>query len=170
MLKVLEIAEKLDEKVEVDLYVPFKIKFGLWDESKEHTVYWRTGDSRKSLFEVGIGKDSGKIRSMTLVQAKTVVQGFQKCVDDKMMPSKIGLPICDVGEFPANGFIDEANDFQVCLSNDSISIYFSDERHPVSKIVCGRVIFGVDENNNMLSFQIVRLDDNDVCTLKSALE
>ena len=170
MLKILEIAEKLDEKVEVDLYVPFKIKIGLWNESKEHTVYWRTGDSRKSLFEVGIGKDSGKIRSLTLVQAKPVVQGLQKCVDEKMIPSKIGIPICDVSEFPANGFIDEANDFQVCLSDDSILILFSKESHPISKIVCNRAIFGVDENNNMLSFQIVRLTENEVNTLKSALE
>ena len=42
MLKVLKYKEKKPANIEFDVYTPINIEFGLWNISKEPTIYWRT--------------------------------------------------------------------------------------------------------------------------------
>ncbi|MES9717656.1 hypothetical protein [Bacillus safensis] len=56
MLKVTEYKDSQSINIEYDLYTPINIEFGSWNISKEPTIYWRTGDFKKSLIEIGIAK------------------------------------------------------------------------------------------------------------------
>lgn len=58
MLKIVEYKERQSANIEYDIYTPINIEFGTWNISKEPTIYWRTGDFKKSLIEIGLGKYS----------------------------------------------------------------------------------------------------------------
>lgn len=72
MLRIRDYYPPKFTKVEVDLYIPLTIEFGTWNLSEEPTIYWRTGDFKKSLIEIGVGKDLGDIRSITLTVCENV--------------------------------------------------------------------------------------------------
>lgn len=57
-------------KIEFDVYTPINIEFGNISEDK--TVYWRTGDFKKSLIEIGFAQKTGEIRSITLTLCENV--------------------------------------------------------------------------------------------------
>ena len=65
MLKVFKHEETKKENIEFDIYTPINIEFGVWNISKEPTIYWRTGDFNGSLIEIGIGQYKKDIRSIT---------------------------------------------------------------------------------------------------------
>ena len=62
MLKLRKVEEPMKHLIEFDIYVPIKIRVGHWDMSKDHTLYWRTGDFEKSLIEIGLGSETGILR------------------------------------------------------------------------------------------------------------
>ena len=67
MLRVIDKGAVQNISIEYDLYIPINIKFGIWNVLLEPTIYWRTGDLKKSLIEIGFGKIKNEIRSITLV-------------------------------------------------------------------------------------------------------
>ena len=62
MLKVLRLDKVIQERIFIDQYKPIKIKLGSWSIINEKIIYWRIGDFKKSLAEVGIASKSGLIR------------------------------------------------------------------------------------------------------------
>ncbi len=72
MLNVTKVSNSVSEKIEVDQYIPIKIVWGKWNIFSEETLYWRTGDFKKSLIEIGIASRSGVIRSLTVVHSDKI--------------------------------------------------------------------------------------------------
>lgn len=159
MLKVTEYKESQSVNIEYDIYTPINIEFGTWNISKEPTIYWRTGDFKKSLIEIGIGKYTGNIRSITLTLSENVHKMESLGLDMKNITLIKGTPNFQVEEYYDKTYIDEKGELNVYIGIDSVLISFS-ENDTVSivqndtvgfildknKIVCGIIVNGMLEH------------------------
>ena len=66
MLKLKRIDKEVKESVEFDVYVPLKIRLEYKKNPNDYNNYWRTGDFERSLIEIGLGSETGILRSFTL--------------------------------------------------------------------------------------------------------
>lgn len=154
-MKVKGNLDKTHIDVEFDMYIPLNIEFGSWDVSLEPTIYWRTGDFKKSLIEIGIGSRKGAIRSVTLTQVNSIYDINEK--DNlKEIPITEGIPVVEVGNLSENNFTDELKDFKVCIDDNKINIHLS-QSEVVSLIKNDRVSFGLDKNNLICFIKVNKL-------------
>ena len=168
MLKLKDVEKPMNHSIEFDIYVPVKIKVGHWDMLKEHTIYWRTGDFEKSLLEIGLGSETGILRSFTLTDAALVERnhhcsGFDNC---EIME---GTPLLDINDFPSSGFVDVNNQFKVLLGQKEVLILIS-MSSCIKRIKHGRVQFGFDSNNELISARITDITNEEMDTLKQGLQ
>ncbi|AZK47330.1 hypothetical protein [Paenibacillus lentus] len=66
MIQISEISCVKKENVEFDDYIPITVRWGANERSFDRILYWRTGDFKKSLFEMGISEQDGSLFSLTL--------------------------------------------------------------------------------------------------------
>ncbi|MFJ5964442.1 hypothetical protein [Bacillus sp. NPDC093026] len=159
MLKVTEYKDSQPINIEYDLYTPINIEFGSWNISKEPTIYWRTGDFKKSLIEIGIGKYTGSLRSITLTLSENVHKMESLKFDLKDMNIIKGVPNFQVEEYNDMTYIDEEGKLDVYIGIDNVLISFSEndtlfilQNDTVGfaldkdKVVCGIIISGMLEH------------------------
>ncbi len=123
--------------VDIDPYVP--LAFKTYPEVLPGACYFRIGNFRTSLLEIGIDPSSLIIRSICLVSLDKVRECSQLhalCGLDET----VGLPVVDAGSF-SGARIDEYRDFSVFLKDDSFVIDWSDERFLSNVIRFQRVSF-----------------------------
>lgn len=159
MLKVTEYKESQSINIEYDIYTPINIEFGTWNISKEPTIYWRTGDFKKSLIEIGVGKYTGNIRFITLTLSENVHKMENWNLDIKNITLIKGIPNFQVEEYADKTYIDEISKLNVYIGIDKVLISFS-ENDTVSivqnenvgfvldkdKMVCGVIVSGMLEH------------------------
>ncbi len=146
MLKVLKYKDKISTSIEFNIYIPIYIEFGSWDISQEPTVYWRTGDFKKSVMEIGIGKYKGDIRSVALNLCEKVNVLEDININSKKMIE--GIPVVQFDKILYNTYMDEQSNLKVYLYKDQVYIIISDNEI-VSVIQNDHVGFGLDANNNI---------------------
>lgn len=161
MLKVKEILNIVPINVEFDIYIPINIEFGMWDVSLEPTIYWRTGDLKKSLIEIEIGSKKGIIRSITLTQVNDIYDVNKENIFNEV-PITEGIPVLEIENYNENKniFTDELKDFQVCINNDKVYILLS-HQEVVSVIKNDRVSFGLDKNNLICAIQVDKITSDE---------
>ncbi|MES5939214.1 MULTISPECIES: hypothetical protein [unclassified Bacillus cereus group] len=155
MLKVTEYKESQSINIEYDVYTPINIEFSTWNISKEQTIYWRTGDFKKSLIEIGVGKYTGNIRSITLTLSENVHKMENLNLDMENITFIIGIPIFQVEEYDKT-YIDENSKFNVYIGIDKVLISFSENdivsivqnenvgfALDINKMVCGVIVSGM---------------------------
>lgn len=155
MLKVTEYKESQSINIEYDVYTPINIEFSTWNISKEQTIYWRTGDFKKSLIEIGVGKYTGNIRSITLTLSENVHKMENLNLDMENITLIIGIPIFQVEEYDKT-YIDENSKFNVYIGIDKVLISFSENdivsivqnenvgfALDINKMVCGVIVSGM---------------------------
>lgn len=125
MLKVMGYKENQSVNIEYDVYTPINIEFGSWNIIKEPTIYWRTGDFKKSLIEIGIGKYTGNIRSITLTLSEKVHKMYSLNLDMKNIALIKGVPNFQVEEYKEKTYIDKNNELNVYIGIDKVLILFS---------------------------------------------
>ena len=159
MLKVTEYKENQSINIEYDIYIPINIEFGTWDISKEPTIHWRTGDFKKSLIEIGVGKYTGNIRSITLILTENVHKMENLNLDMKNITLIKGIPNFQVEAYDDKTYIDENSKLNVYIGIDEVLILFS-ENDIVSivqnenvgialdkdQMVCGVIVSGMLEH------------------------
>ncbi|WP_427340826.1 hypothetical protein [Caloranaerobacter sp. DY30410] len=161
MLKVKEILNITPINVEFDIYIPINIEFGMWDVSLEPTIYWRIGNFKKSLMEIGIGSKKGIIRSITLTQINEIYDVNEENIFNEV-PITEGVPVLEIENNNGNKniFTDELKDFQVCINNDKVYILLS-HQGLVSVIKNDRVSFGLDKNNLICAIQVDKITSDE---------
>lgn len=176
MLKFKEEVDCLASSVDFDEYVPFTAEFE--SDSLSPPLYWRVGDGKSSLMEIGLNKDSGAVHSITLTSIKA--ENVRK--DNKDYASsaseKDGLPIFDLSEWRngncsdefASNFIDEFNvDLELTLGQDFISVSIVGGMEPVYCIKNNSVIFGIDVEGALTNIDIINMSQEDIKTVNSAI-
>ncbi|WP_342468278.1 hypothetical protein NSS78_02425 [Bacillus sp. FSL W8-0920] len=168
MLKVIEYKDSQPINIEYDLYTPINIEFGSWNISKEPTIYWRTGDFKKSLIEIGLGKYTGNIRSITLTLSENVhkMESLKLDMEDIIMVK--GVPSFQIEESNDNTYIDEKGKLDVYIGRDKVFISFS-ENDAVSILQNDTVGFALDKEEVVCGIIISGMLEHEKKTLEDAL-
>ncbi|WP_025848016.1 hypothetical protein [Paenibacillus ehimensis] len=168
MIKIVDISATKEENVKIDGYIPIDVK---WEENERafgKILYWRTGDFKKSLFEVGISEVDGSIVSFTLT---LVDKGNVEFAEnpDIVTPLIEGCPLFKTdGIFNENGYFDDKSDIKVGVSNDSLRIFF--EKLPIVSLVQnGRIMFGLTERKSLAMIEISKMNKAEYQRLLLAL-
>jgi hypothetical protein len=166
MLKVSKIIPPIKEEIEIDEYIPLKVR---WHpvEYIEERVYWYTGDLEKSLFEVGVAKDSGEIHSLTIVG----VGNISFLAEDRPACGNIekGMPVFSTSEWTGQKHVNEAGMFEIQCCNDGVILFLSNN-HVVKEILSGRISFGLDKEMNVCKIYIRNLSDDEKYRIEDSLK
>ncbi|MBD3861174.1 hypothetical protein IEE86_15725 [Bacillus sp. 28A-2] len=168
MLKVTEYKDSQPINIEYDLYTPINIEFGSWNISKEPTIYWRTGDFKKSLIEIGIGKYTGSLRSITLTLSENVHKMESMKFDLKDINIIKGVPNFQVEEFNDMTYIDEKGKLDVYIGINKVLISFS-EKDALSILQNDTVGFALDKDEVVCGIIISDVLEHEKKTLEDAL-
>lgn len=166
MLYITRLASVINEKLEIDPYIPLKIQWGQWKLAEEPTIYWRTGDFKSSLIEIGIAANSGLIRSFTFVHSKDI--SFTDLQTEWPKLYIEGTPIFDISKWPDSGRLDEQGLARICLYEENISVFFS-QSIIVKKICSGRICFGINNDNNLCAIKVHDLTEEEKSQIKDTL-
>lgn len=145
MLKVTDFEVTEPVNIEYDVYTPINIEFGTWNISKEPTLYWRTGDFKKSLIEIGLGKSTGSIRSITLTLSEGVSMVESLILERKNINVIKGKPKFYIEHYSDMTYVDEKGSLKVLIGIDNVLISLS-ENVPESVIQNDNVGFVLDKN------------------------
>lgn len=168
MLKVIDYKDSQPINIEYDLYTPINIEFGSWNISKEPTIYWRTGDFKKSLIEIGLGKYTGNIRSITLTLSENVHKMESLKLDMEDINMVKGVPSFQIEESNDNTYIDEKGKLDVYIGMDKVLISFS-ENDAVSILQNDTVGFALDKEEVVCGIIISGMLEHEKKTLEDAL-
>ncbi|MCY7749137.1 hypothetical protein MOB18_08510 [Bacillus inaquosorum] len=167
MLKTLECRDKKPMKVEFDVYTPINIEFGNWDISEDKTVYWRTGDFKKSLIEIGFAQKTGEIRSITLTLCENVYKSKEWNIEN-IEPIK-GVPVLSVDRQQNETYIDEKGILNVYITDKTVYIQFS--AHEIESLIeNNHVLFCLDGDDNFCGIIINDVGDDEINILEEALK
>jgi hypothetical protein len=169
MLKVTEYKESQSINIEYDIYTPINIEFGTWNISKEPTIYWRTGDFKKSLIEIGVGKYTGNIRSITLSLSENVHKMQDLNLDIKNITLIKGIPNFQVEEYDDKTYIDENGKLNVYIGIDKVLISFS-ENETVSIVQNENVGFALDKDKMVCGVIVSGMLEHEKNILEEALK
>ncbi|MBG9791229.1 hypothetical protein ABD76_01220 [Paenibacillus dendritiformis] len=168
MIQVNEISCVKEESIEFDEYVPITVRWGANERSFDKVLYWRTGDFKKSLFEMGISEQDGGLVSFTL----TLIDSEKVKISENhegVTSSIQGLPLFNKDTiFNDSVYFDDITDIKVEVSNNSFSILF-DQLPIVSHIQNGRVRFGLTEQKLLAKIEVSDISKSEHEKLKLAL-
>ncbi|MEV2910173.1 hypothetical protein ABNF65_16450 [Paenibacillus larvae] len=156
MLEVERITSISKESIEIDEYIPINVKWIANQQAFDSSLYWRTGDFKKSLFELAISERNGCILSLTLtIVDKTYINSFD--YSEIMVPIIEGLPLFKTKGLFSNVFFDEVNEFILAINNNALRIIFEPQPIIVKQIKNGRIKFGLTEQNLLSMIEITDL-------------
>ena len=122
MLRVISSIDVKDCSLQTDEYIP--ISFQCSEAASLIPLYWRTGDFKKSLIEVGLNKNTGAICTVTVTAigscSRTRVGGSVEATN-----IHLGLPVCEISNWPEDRFKDEPFTFVTLVGEDSLSIWIA---------------------------------------------
>lgn len=166
MLKVFKYEETKKENIEFDIYTPINIEFGVWNISKEPTIYWRTGDFSGSLIEIGMGQCKKDVRSITLTICKNVYE-VEDYSEDNFNIVK-GSPILELENINNKIYTDEKGTLKVYIESKSVSIIFSENE--ISECLQNyNVKFYIDANKSLVGLRVNNISEDNKAILKHAL-
>lgn len=167
MLFLREVTNSKKCEVDIDYYVPFTINLGN-EKSYTPKTYWRIGNFKDSLMEISIDEKSGMLRDITLTSVNKAHLVNETLENIDIVEN--GTPIFLLDGDIKNGLCDQVMDFYVYLSRDFIMVKFCEESHLYKFIELGRVRFGFDKDNKLISVIIKDLSDNEYSELKDSLK
>jgi len=170
MLKVLETALLKEEKLELDGYT-FNIR---WNQllATGH-VFWRTGNFRNSLLEIGINRESHVLEEMHIVNIQKDWIALDEILNlnDPALSRDTGLPIIEWYDYsPSPMYVDEVGHFAIHLAYSHLSLLIGNDNSVVKILVAGRTLFGINASNNLVGIQVIDLDAQETSIIKSTFE
>ncbi len=159
MLQIIDSLLPKTCSLEIDDYAT--IVFKCRDTHSSMPIYWRTGNFKKSLIEVGMNPDTGAICCIKIPgienAQKSEVQwepGTKNLIE--------GIPICNVKDWVtddnfSNRFRDELFDFKTVIGMDFVSFLLAPivEAHSIYQV--GQLCIGVDKSRTICKIEFNRL-------------
>lgn len=167
MLKVLRYQpDCCTGNIEIDPYVPLKIRWEEIEDCAEDLIYWRTGDLKQSLFELGLSLSSGRVISLTVVHAHMIVIEDEK----RYLNVRIheGMPLFDTSNWSDLDMVDDEGVFEIHLCDDEVFLVLRNVE-TVDAIQSGRILFGFDVDSNLSLIRVKCLTKNEKSLLKDTL-
>lgn len=166
MLKVVQLSQTISENIETDEYIPLKVRWGNCNIAGEPTIYWRTGDLKKSLLEIGIASKTGLIRSLTIVLSDMIFLNGTRF--DRQVPIENGTPTFNVNQWLNTNKVDDPGLFEIHYCDSEVNLILS-RNEIMKKVVSGRICFGLDCNSSVCLINISRLTEDESIQIKDTL-
>jgi hypothetical protein len=165
MLSILRAAGSPDGRLDLDnLTVSVE-----WPAaSSEPPYYWRTGDFRRSLLEIGLHPATGQLISIGLILVDELRAWSTVLPDLNIIPERIenSVPICDRARWSdTNRFVDEIGALDVWLGTNRLLLRFG-EADSQRSIQSGQVQFGITQQGDLAAIQINNLTNSDVSAIR----
>jgi len=153
--------------VECDGYVPLVARnFGDFVYCEK---YWRTGDFKDTIFEFGVESTGGAICKVTI----TLMNELSKAVNPSSELSTIqdGTPCFDKKCWKESArVLDDSGSPTASLVNDRLIVRFSGNASGSFRgIRNGRLVYVVDEQDELNGFEVLGLSRQDVDNIKLTL-
>lgn len=167
MVKIRALDLEVNNEITFDPYVPLDIKWGHWDEIKESTKYCRFGDFKYSLLEIGVNSVTEQIRSVTLVEIRNI-EIFQSKCEIAIGEVEIGTPAFFTDNWVGTDRLDITAEIKLKVYLDGLIINVG-ETNATRFIRNGKVIFGLNQSNEMCFIRLVDIDNDKIVALKESL-
>lgn len=155
------------ETIAFDEYIAFEVEWGRWDPWVDEYCYWLTGYPR-SILEVRVVRETGLVRTITLVHADQVVE---ESAGGQVMGSVpgAGAPKVNVAEWADESPVRSPAALEVRLSADTIRVTWSAEA-PASVVSSGgRVRLGLTRDQHLVSVEVVGITVEEMRLARVAL-
>ncbi len=161
MIKLKNIKKESESELEIDYYVP--IIYRNVESFSSSPFYFRIGNYRDNLIEIGINPSSGCISKITIPMfnrnsVKRVIQKLES------ISFETGNPQFNITSFNENNSMhDEKSELFIEANEDNLFFFFYDKKDikGLKFIVNGRMGFGIDENNRLASIAIFNLTEHE---------
>jgi len=155
VLKVISRKDVVDVVTDMSGYTPFISEF--IDERTPTPLYWRIGDFKSSLIEVGLNKRSGCISSVSLIMfnggSVAPIGGREEQVVE------VGMPVFDIQDWDEDRCLDIKCDFNILRGKGCLRLlFFSDVK--LAKVYRNKSVdFGVGELGELIWIEFSSLDE-----------
>ncbi|MBL8892755.1 MAG: hypothetical protein JNL67_22455 [Planctomycetaceae bacterium] len=166
-MQVQSISPPAPVQIDCDGYIPLSIRVN--GNSSWPPKYWRTGDFKHSLVEVGVDPSTGAI-------CKIVVTSIRDISTESQMAREIsgqqtnGVPNALLSFWGADQTrVDVEGSVHGYLDGHTFTIVLGDEQDACKVVACDRVKFLLNSNDELCGFQVVDLADQDIENLRYAI-
>ncbi|PPA86092.1 hypothetical protein C4A75_05725 [Brevibacillus laterosporus] len=165
MLRKTRIQEIVHETLELDDYIPFNV---YWKTPFAFPIlYWRTGNFKKTLMEIGINSESGELLSITLTVLHSVSYESPTFLDSQKDIDQSGIPVFDISAWENIKYIDEPIDFRSYFFNGRLTIVLDDKKTVASTLSSEHIKFYFDSNHFLIAFELGNLSEEEVLQLNT---
>jgi len=158
-MKLSSILPESGVQIECDGYVPLIARsvgckaFPLW--------YWRTGDFKKSLIEVGVDPSSGAICKITVLCLAGIGSHASQMAD--LSATQAGLPCISLEDWAGASRKDVEQPVEAALIGNRLVLHFGPPRGQLSTAIRnGRVVFQVDQSGVICGIEILDLSTKEL--------
>ena len=175
MLKLKSISnDKKIVSIEFDDYIPFDINIGKPNFKK---LYFRYGDGKKSLLEIGVNVEEGIMTSCTLAMIKREnVKIFNSSFNTSDCALTEGTVIFDITKSNSNEYVNSSfidtfdSDLYLDLGKNYISLRFSINHCKVeSYVINDRLVVGFDSSKELCIIAMTQLSLSEIEKIKVSL-
>jgi hypothetical protein len=165
MLQVISSMPSKGCTLEIDDYVPFV--FRCENTHSSTPLYWRTGDFKSSLIEIGLNPNSGAI---CCIKIPFFEKKPHKIDSNWTKPTRNlteGIPVCNIQKWPSSenfsdSFRDNPLPLTITVGIDFITFYLETETKVHSFYIAGQLCIGVDEKQRILQITFVAISEKDL--------
>lgn len=161
MLKAVGSIKVTDFYMVIDDYVPFT--FRCKETASVQPLYWRIGNFKDSLIEIGINQNSGAVCALTITCFIKPIATLQE--DDFELVAENtyeGVPICDIRNWPSDRFWDDLIEFKAIFEKDKLYILINSPTDIRHSYRVGNLVFGFDSGANLSWLEINNLSSVDI--------
>jgi hypothetical protein len=167
MLRVVDIAEPAVETVTVGEYVPLTVE---WKDLTPPTpAYWRPSADDRSLVEVGVHPETGRVCSITVVLPGAGVRLIDGVVPRLERPREHGHPVCDLAPWGTQWLLDEVVPFTITVDAHSVAVWFTPEEEAAFDLVSGTIVFHLSAERIILGVTVLEVPQAEMSRLRETL-
>lgn len=161
-----------DISIDIDEYIPFAVEVKS-QESSSPPLYFRCGDGKHSLMEIGLNRESGSVCSATLTTILADRVNETELPANSDLPETTGLAAFDVSAWDsrsdnyADNFEDSfGSEITLIVGGDYLTLRFEGSEKPVRYIKNGQLRFGIASDGRLSTLDILNLTEDQVNLLK----
>lgn len=159
--------------LEIDEYVPIAAEVFHQDDAP--TLYWRAKPNAKTLVEVGLSSESGRLRSVTLpsIDGAMIIED-KACREVPKQYEGNGVPCFDLAGWQASDdfdarFLDVEVGVRLIVSAGSCSVEFGESSALVTNLQFGDMRCVFDDRKALVRIDFLGLDCADADTLRGLI-
>ena len=123
--------------------------------------YWRTGDFKKSLIEVGVDPSNGAICKITVTSLAGVGSHALQLADPST--TQAGLPCISLEDWAGSSRKDVEQPVHAALLDNRLVLQLGPQKGQRTTAICnGRVVFQVDESSTISGIEILELSKQEL--------